>query len=133
MEHDEVEGVSILLLYPHCGGVVSDVTVEQEGFAVREYALTVVYAGDNWKKANYFGGPQSYRSAMEWLTAVLTTGGPPSSCSAEIEELLPSLPLRPTLPPRADAGDRQSSKQLPRAPCFSPLPSLSPPFSLFSP
>ncbi|EMS63274.1 CAX-interacting protein 4 [Triticum urartu] len=37
-------GVSLLLLYPRCYGVVSDVMVEQGGFVVQEYAQAVVYA-----------------------------------------------------------------------------------------
>ena len=40
-------GVSLLLLYPHCYGVISDVMVEQGGFVVPEYAQTVVYASDS--------------------------------------------------------------------------------------
>ena len=40
-------GVSLLLPCPVCCGVVSNITVEQAGFVIREYAQAVVYAGDS--------------------------------------------------------------------------------------
>ena len=55
-------GVSLLLLCPRCCGVVSDVTMEQGGLVVQEYAQTVVYAGDSWKMVHLVMGL--------WLKAV---------------------------------------------------------------
>ena len=45
-------GVSILLLCPCCCGIAYDVTVQQEGFVVREYAHAVVHTIDSWKKVH---------------------------------------------------------------------------------
>jgi len=49
-------GVSLLLLCPRCCGVVSNVMVEQGGFAVQEYAQTILYSSDSWKMVHLVVG-----------------------------------------------------------------------------